>query len=214
MRVLVFGDSITQGFWDTEGGWAQRLRQYYDNRQLENLRNRDEPSIFNLGISGDITKGLLLRVENEIIARKWRWPHEEITLIFAIGINDSASMDGKEVSSPPNYRKELTELLEKSKKFTNRIIFVGLTPVEEDKVNYRTGKFKEFTNSRIVEFDNALNNFCKENDLLYVPTYEEFRSQLKENNELLPDGLHPNNDGHELIFKLVQPKLDKLLGIK
>lgn len=30
MRVLVFGDSITQGFWDTEGGWVERLRKYYD----------------------------------------------------------------------------------------------------------------------------------------------------------------------------------------
>ncbi len=52
MRVLVFGGSTTQGFWDSEGGWVARLRKFYDLLQLEDLKKRDEPTVFNLGIAG------------------------------------------------------------------------------------------------------------------------------------------------------------------
>lgn len=46
MRVLVFGDSITQGYWDTEGGWVKRIRSHYDLLQITDLNGRDEPTIF------------------------------------------------------------------------------------------------------------------------------------------------------------------------
>jgi lysophospholipase L1-like esterase len=31
MIVLVFGDSIAQGYWDSEGGWVERLRKANDS---------------------------------------------------------------------------------------------------------------------------------------------------------------------------------------
>jgi lysophospholipase L1-like esterase len=50
MRILVFGDSITQGFGDTEGGWVERLRHDYDVETIKDLRaNTNYPTIFNLG---------------------------------------------------------------------------------------------------------------------------------------------------------------------
>ena len=33
-RILIFGDSITYGAWDKEGGWVQRLRKFLDERNL------------------------------------------------------------------------------------------------------------------------------------------------------------------------------------
>ena len=212
MRVLVFGDSITQGFWDIEGGWVARLRKHYDKRQLENLENRDEPTIFNLGISGDVVKGLLMRVENEVEARRWQWPDEQFTLIFAIGINDSAFRDNEDRSNLDTYQRELRALLEKAKKHSNRIMFVGLTPCVEDLVNSRLGKNKKLTNSRILEFDKILRDFCQQHKIAYVPIFEEFKSRLDAGEDLLPDGLHPNGQGHELIFQIVRPNLDKLLS--
>ena len=32
--LLVFGDSITYGAWDLEGGWVQRLRSFIDKKNL------------------------------------------------------------------------------------------------------------------------------------------------------------------------------------
>src|SRR5690606_7564988 len=69
MRVLVFGDSITQGYWAVEHGWVDRVRKYFDARQFEDLGGRDEPTIFNLGISADNSNDILSRIESEVAAR-------------------------------------------------------------------------------------------------------------------------------------------------
>lgn len=124
MRVLVFGASITQGFWDTEGGWVQRLRSHYDKLNLKNS-NRDQPTIFNLGISGEMTSGLLKRFTNETEARVW--PNEKFTFIFSIGTNDAA-VDGTDKlhSTPERFRNDLEALVEQAKKYSDRIMFVGL----------------------------------------------------------------------------------------
>jgi lysophospholipase L1-like esterase len=211
MRVLVFGDSITQGFWDTEGGWVARLRKHYDERQLKDLTNNDEPVIFNLGISGDFTEGVIKRFENEFNARSWRWPNEEFTFIFAIGINDTITIDGKEWSRPERYSSELYNLIELAKSKSNKILFIGLTPVDESRANGRPGKPKMYNNERIILFDNALEKACQRNHVNYLKPYEKIKAEMVNGNKLFDDGLHPNNEGHELIFQLVQPELDKLL---
>lgn len=211
MRVLVFGDSITQGFWDTEGGWAGRLRKYYDARQLKDLAHDNEPTIFNLGISGDVTAGVLKRFDGEVAARKWRWPAEEFTFVFAIGINDSANFDG-DISDANKYKAELSELIIKAKKISNRVICVGLTPVAESIVNSRAGKSKIIMNERIKKFDATMHSVCSKNDIAYVPIFDEFKKHLDAGEEILADGLHPNNQGHEIIFDLVKPELDKLIS--
>lgn len=35
MRILVFGDSIAHGFYDTSGGWVARLKSNENNRKLK-----------------------------------------------------------------------------------------------------------------------------------------------------------------------------------
>jgi hypothetical protein len=69
MRVLVFGDSITQGYWDTDGGWVDRIRRHFDTIQATDLQDNDEPTIFNLGISADNSRNILERIETETISR-------------------------------------------------------------------------------------------------------------------------------------------------
>lgn len=212
MRVLVFGDSIAQGFWDTEGGWVNRLRRHYDTQIVKDLKQEDNfPSIFNLGISGDTTHNVLGRLEDETEVRLW--PGEELAFIFAIGSNDAAvEGDGKAWSTPQDYRKELEGIVKKAKDYTNKIIFLGMpsceekltTPVSWDNINY--------TNDRMFEFEKVMREFCAEQQILQVPVFETFQEKLKTGHGLFADGLHPNNEGHELIFQLVRPELDKLLA--
>ena len=77
MRILIFGDSITYGAWDTElGGWANRLRIAFD-------KENQDWNIYNLGVSGDTINDVLKRFDVECQAR------EPEKLIFAIGINDA-----------------------------------------------------------------------------------------------------------------------------
>ncbi len=92
MRILVFGDSITQGFWDTEGGWVGHISRYYIEQTIK-TQNYNIPTIFNLGVSGDTSNEVLARFENEVKARLW--PGEEIVIIISTGVNDCYIKAGK-----------------------------------------------------------------------------------------------------------------------
>lgn len=209
MRVLVFGDSITQGFWDTEGGWVARLRKYYDTKQLEDLRNRNEPTIFNLGISGGTSKTILSRFDAETQARS---KGETMVFVFSTGVNDS-SREGpdKYRSTTEEYANNLQELVAKAKNYSNKILFVGLVAGDEKQTMPVFWRDIYYFNERVKVFEDIMGKVASKNDVVFVPVFEAFKKHLDTGEYLLADGLHPNNEDHELIFRLVRPALDKLI---
>src|SRR5438105_4903694 len=91
--LLLAGDSITYGFWDTQGGWAGRLRNFLDQRCLEvndpeTLNTTRYTAVYNLGIPGDTSRGLNARFESEVKPRFD--PEQEAITFIAIGTNDAA----------------------------------------------------------------------------------------------------------------------------
>jgi lysophospholipase L1-like esterase len=211
MRVLVFGDSITQGFFAETAGWVQRLFNYYSAKILEDV-SRGWIEIFNLGISGDRTNWLLERLEPEIYARISHWPNEEVILVFAIGINDTAFDGNRERSNVAKYQNSVNELITMSKNFTSKVLLVGLTACEEEVVNNRTYKSKHLSNERIEAFEKVLGAIADDNQVSHVPIFNTFKTNLDAREKLLADGIHPNDAGHQLIFELVLPELDKLIN--
>ncbi len=170
------------------GGWINRLRKYFD------LSDYDI-SVFNLGVSGDNTFDLLKRFKVEAEAR-----NPELT-IFAIGINDSQYIHSKDNPSVllSEFNKNLLELKNLSKQFTEKVIFVGLTKVDESKVMpipWSTTKY--YDNKNIKIYDLAIKNFCKENSLPFIEMFDLLKD------EDLEDGLHPNSKGHEKMFQRVK----------
>ena len=184
-RICVFGDSISQGYNDyNEGGWINRLRKYFD------LSDYDI-SVFNLGVSGDNTFDLLKRFKIEAEARSPEF------IIFAIGINDSQYVNSKDNPSVPlsDFNKNLSELQRLSKQFTDKIIFVGLTKVDEPKVTPIPWSItKYYDNENIKKYDLAIKDFCIKNNLPFIEMFD-----LLDDKDL-EDGLHPNSGGHEKMF--------------
>jgi acyl-CoA thioesterase-1 len=211
MRVLVFGASITQGFYDTEGGWVSRLRKYYDKRLIANPSQPDI-TVFNLGISGDGSDRLLKRFRNETDARKF--PGEDFTFIFLIGTNNSwVKADGSPISTPQDYAEDIKQLIKQAREYSSRILFMGIAPCDESRTNpVPWNKDIYFSNARLKIFDEVLKKICEEETLSYLPIYEPIVQKLDSGEDLYFDGLHPNDEGHQLIFELVQPELDKLLN--
>lgn len=205
MRVLIFGDSITQGFWDTEGGWVGRIRKHYDQQMIDNTDN-DPPTIFNLGVPGNSSDDVLARFENETKARAT----EELAFVVAIGVNDARTKAGVNYSDPNRYKQNLSEILRLAKQHSSKIMFVGLTPCVEERSNPVSWGDTGYTNGRIKEFDDALRQFCEEEQLLFVEVFEPF-AKAEAETELLPDSLHPNDEGHQLVADLVLSKLQDLL---
>jgi lysophospholipase L1-like esterase len=208
MITFIFGDSITEGLWDSKGGWADRIKAYVQAEEVKSgIKNYNE--VYNLGVDGNTTKQLLERFEVETKARLW--PDEEYAFIFAIGTNDTLHRNNAEFeSTPERYENELNQLTTLAQKYSSKIIFVDLLPVDESLTNpiksSSTGKC--YTNERISLFNQTLYNFCEGHSLLCIKINETFEQDYK---NLLTDGIHPNDEGHELIANTIKPNLKELL---
>jgi lysophospholipase L1-like esterase len=156
MQIFCFGDSITYGFWDREGGWVERLRKHLEQKALEksspdNLNTESYVTVYNLGIPGDMSTGLIERVRGEFEARYNQ--DQESIFIFAIGINDThynSQADGYGVSLE-EYKQNLKQLLQFAQCYSKKVVFIGLTPVDEKRANPIFWQTENYIKMRILK---------------------------------------------------------------
>jgi len=206
MRILIFGDSIAYGAWDKEGGWVQRLRKFLDEK---NLTDSDFYClVYNLGVSGNTINDLIERFEFETKQRLKE--SEETIIIFAIGINDSYFVHSENNNRVPinKFKENIQKLIKSAKKFSSKIIFVGLTPVDETKTTpIPWDADKSYKNEYIEKYNKVIKKVCEENEILFIEIFEDWMKLNYKN--LLEDGLHPNSEGHKKIFESVKEFLIK-----
>lgn len=197
MNILIFGDSITWEAHDPkQGGWATHLRNYLEEKSNNKI------SVYNLGINGDTTTNLLERIEIETKSR------EPDLIIFAIGINDATFIHSLNNTYTPlnQFQKNLERLFDIAKNFTNNIIFIGLTKIDELKINPSSWEFNQtLLNKDIEQFDNTIKEFCENNKIKFISM-----KGIIENKDLY-DGLHPNTQGHIKMFNQILPEIKLML---
>ena len=205
-RILVFGDSIAYGNEDKKGGWVERLKNFFIEKKFSDPNFYY--SVYNLGVSGDTTEELLKRFEFETKQRLWI--DDEIIIIFDIGINDSQLINKERrlKVSPQKFEENLQELIFIARKFSSKIIFIGLTPVDDSKVDPLPW-FPEvsYKNEYIKNFNEIIKLVCDKNNIYFVGILNEFLD--RDYKRLLEDGAHPNSEGHKNIFKTVKDFLIK-----
>lgn len=205
-QILVFGDSIAYGAWDAEGGWAERLK-IFSNKKSIAANLEFYCAIYNLAIDGDNTESLLNRIDFEI---EQRARGEEIILIFAIGSNDSEVMsaDNTLKTSPEKFSQNIKNLILISKKYSAKIIFFGLLPVDESKADPMPwAADRSYKNNSIKKYNDIIKSICAEDKIDFIELFEKFKKI--DYKKLLEDGLHPNSKGHEKIFEIVKDYLVK-----
>jgi len=183
------------------GGWADWLKSFYMERELKNPEL--DYSVYNLGISGDTTEDLMERFEFETKQRLHK--EDEIIFIFAIGINDSQFICSKNNFSvlTNKFQKNIEQLIKFSKKMSSKTVFVGLTPVDEKKtIPIPWSTDKSYKNEYIKKYDNIIKSICQENNIHFIDMFSEFNKLNYK--KLLEDGLHPNSEGHQKMFKIVR----------
>lgn len=208
MRVLVFGDSISQGFFDKNGGWVASLERHYHRDGF--VQGSDFKTFFNLSISGDFSRNVLKRLDSELEAREW--PGEDKIIIFAIGTNDSHFYsDGKNEVEVDIFTENIIKIIDIAKRFGTKILFVGLSPVVDAMLNPSSWNSDIcFSTDRIKLFNDIIAEVSTKNNVEFVDIHSRFVA-LSDREVLFEDGLHPNAAGHELIYKTVLPQLDNLL---
>lgn len=203
-RILVFGDSIVWGADDIKyGGWVNRFKIWFKTTGKFN-------EVFNLGNPGDISTQLLKRIENECKVRIEQKYKESDVIIIQTGLNDSEFIYSKNSSrvSIKNFENNIQKLTNIVQKFSSKIIFAGLTPVEEVKVNPIPWNSDEsYKNEYIQKYDQIIKQVCKKNNVHFIEIFEDW---LKlDYKKLLEDGVHPNSVGHQKIFETVKDFLIK-----
>lgn len=207
MTILFFGDSITWGAWDEEGGWVNRIKKTVDKKIIDtNFSYYND--IYNIGISGDLTTDLLGRFEFETSSRIDK--NQENVFVFAIGANDSMfNIERKSYRTPPEiFQKNIVGLINKARKFSNKIIFVGLFPVDDNaSVPSSWPQNELYKNKYTSEYNDMTKNICKNENVEFIDLFSIFIE--KEYQKMLTvDGLHPNSEGHKQISEIVSKFLE------
>jgi lysophospholipase L1-like esterase len=206
MRVLVFGASSTQGYWDSRGGWADRLKLYYNEIQMKDF-SKDMPKVMNLGISDDTTTHIIKRIGPEAGARM---NAKGLSFIIQVGSNNAATLNGRPRSTPENYKSELQKIFDTARKYSDKILVVGFPAVDETRTDPLPWADMSFLNQDIIVYEDAAREISKANTLPFVPVHKEFLEAG--GNQWSHDGLHPNDAGQQQIFELGRPALDQLLA--
>jgi acyl-CoA thioesterase I len=203
-NIFVFGDSCVQGFWDSKGGWATRLKQYFDASMAvapDFPHHGFYHMVFPLGVSGDTTKSILKRFEFET-EKRMGWETAEEIFIFSIGVNDVALLDLAETE------RNIREIIKRAKGFSKKIVFLEVGPVDErltKPVAWNEDCFYE--NKKIEAYNKILKKIAKENKVELISLFDEWKKINYR--KLLADGIHPNDRGHKYIFEKVRDFLLK-----
>jgi len=193
-NILVVGDSLVYGKWDSEGGWVNHLRKYVDTNY--NLGKERSLHVYSLGVPSELANRMENRFSCELGARIN--PQGKDLVIFAIGANDSCPNNkyaGKQ--TPPEEFKEAlrrmaTEALEKG----CQVIFVGLLPV-----NPARKKRLIFSDEEIKKYDQYITEVCQELKVKKIEMFDYLKTLDFSN--LLVDVVHPNDEGHQILSKRI-----------
>jgi lysophospholipase L1-like esterase len=191
MKIGVWGDSITYGEGDKgDLGWVGRLDFY--------LKTNKKGEAQNFGIPGETTLGLIGRFQLEVQILK------PDIIIFAIGINDSVYNKIKDENrvSIERFGRNVSLLVSEAKRFTDIIYIIGLTKVDEEKIN--KDEYEEILlNTEIQKYNEELQKLCEIESLIFVNMFDVLDPQND-----LDDGLHPNDLGYEKMFEVIQNILE------
>lgn len=199
-KILVFGDSITYGKWDTDGGWVTRLRKYVDEKYNGGVGGN--VLVYNMGIPGEVAVRMVKRIDQELEFRITN-KDDRVLVIFVIGVNDSCPNNWMTNSQTPKktFKSALKAMIKMAKGRGCETVVLGLAPVNTNKPTMGL----KFTNEEVLNYDNYISDVCKELNTKKVDIYDQLLKQSYTN--LLVDVVHPNSRGHEMIFEIVKDKL-------
>lgn len=196
-NIIIIGDSITYAKGINGGGYASRLRQSFEE-------NNNNTYVHYNGFSGETTTKLLERFDN--LCKGLYYPGTDTIIIIQIGINDTQNNKIGINTSPVTFKKNIEALSSIAKKYSSKVLFIGLTRVsqENDETPFKWKSSKYYYNKIIEKYDKLLKNICKKEGCDYL----EIASLI--NTKDLADGLHPNEEGHQKLCDAVFTKIQEI----
>jgi lysophospholipase L1-like esterase len=206
LTIVAFGDSITLGVRaDGSCREEQTFRYQLQKRLNAELARARTWLIENAGIGGNTTRDALGRIEKGVLAKK----PDYATVMF--GVNDSAMVsfpDFQPISEPRvplcEYRRNLEEIVRRIQAIRAKVVLLTPPPIgprhwlANTSPSYK-GRDMNWMFQTYIPSVHEVAQVCRV-PLLDVWTRYMASGKL---NDWLPDGVHPNEEGHRVIADML-----------
>lgn len=188
-RIVLMGDSITYGDNTTNkaSSWAGRLEQYLNNE----LNGSFE--LINNGVEGETAREGLDHVEDKVIK------YTPDIVFVGYGTNDCTKDRDGYINDFYNFESNMEDIAEAIRSQTNATIVFNLAPPVIEKLC--NNGFIRIYNRDIEAYNNVVKRICGSMMLSFIDHYK----LMSERNDLYSlideDGIHPNDEGHRLMFE-------------
>lgn len=182
LRVLAFGDSLTQGYGVPPG-------MDFPNALERALKGKGvNAAIINAGVSGDTSAGGLARLDWSLGDAKT----QPDAAILELGAND-----GLRGLAPAEMEKNLGAILARLKARNIPVLLAGMKGP------------RNFGSAYAAEYDAVFPRLAKKYDVLFYPFFLE--GVALDRSLVQSDGLHPNPKGVEIIVSRITPLVTELV---
>ena len=211
-QVFVLGSSLPYGVGASHAGWGDLIKQYAHAKMYGKSGVGQKYEVFNFGKADakiDFVKETFPQQLHDY-GRK-----QKVVVVIAIGGNNTKAEGSPDnfVSTPEEYEHEMKDLLTLLVQYSDAVIVVDNGYIDESKTNPKvnplTGGTSYFSNARRQQFSAITKQLCKEKGIDYAQVAVGEQEWIK--NYLYSDGVHPNQQGHQLVFESIKPLLNKYL---
>lgn len=190
IAYCIFGDSVTQASY-VKKSWVDSMKEFLESKYDDSFVN-----VFNLGIGGNTTSDILIRLDSESSVRL------PTDIMFAVGVNDSGYLksDNSPITNEEQFRANILSLIEKARKYTKNITFIGMVLGNDSILQPLPGSSigKSYSTKRTQQYDHMLRELAESNGCRFVHLLNKLE------NLDFQDGLHPNEQGHQKMFKAIK----------
>lgn len=182
VRILAFGDSLTQGFGLPPGmDFPTRLERALKGRNLS-------VRLVNAGVSGDTSAGGLARLD---------WSLSDTANLPDAAIVELGANDGLRGLSPAVMEKNLDGILAKLQARNIPVLLAGMKGP------------RNFGSQYASDYDAVFPRLAKKYNVLFYPFFLD--GVALDSTLVQPDGLHPNPKGVDVIVARITPLATQLV---
>lgn len=225
-RITIFGDSITKGIIFTDNQYVKLEDSAVDMLKKETKYEINNISVFGQTLSRAVSKGIFSKYIEEV-----KTSNKKEIAIIALGGNDSDYNWGDMEKIPfdqinsktpltmfANYLNNTIEICKQN----NVTVYLVTIPPVNAKLYYENVLAKKYNGKLILEFFNgdisnitrhqeAYNMQIMKSSALYNCQLIDVRSEMLMKRDftslLCLDGIHPNLEGHKLMYEVIKRQL-------
>jgi len=179
--IVFLGDSITQAGAQPEG--------YVSLFKLFCGVNGYDVRVINAGIGGHKSNDMLARLDKDVLAHRPDW------VSISCGVNDV--WHGERGVPLPDYKKNMTEMVDRCLKGGARVLLLTATPIYED--------LNSPENQKLRGYNQFLRQLATEKGVLLCDLFKAFegvyKAKTSDEKVLTTDGVHMNGRGNRLMAR-------------